>query len=370
MLGRLPIELVERILCLAAPADYGETAYKHRRATLRNLCLVDRRMREIAQPLLWEIVAFEGAEQFEALEAAAEDAALAKMARVLHFWQREEHNFEVEEILRGAAGVQPFVEEMGFKVGERADQYFPVLFLSRFTNLHHFAIEGGCRLVFFNLPAPLTLSTLSLSGIRIVPSILRYLLSPKNTPSLRGLYLSCLRDPDNDDTPFLPELEHLPLDRLDVVHLDLMEFPILSASLCSGRSVPFAVILSASLPLDANVAAEELAILTALQPQHLHLNSHAHFAPLEAYPRDLRIAATARLAAFIAKRAIPLKTLTVPPVMASSAFSAAQAALVKACTAAGVEVLQRRLAPLCDDFELGREFLEHVQRKKAAQGEA
>ncbi|GAA6027185.1 hypothetical protein JCM8097_002465 [Rhodosporidiobolus ruineniae] len=56
MLSRLPVELLRLIIREAAPLEYRSSTYKDRRRTLRSRCLVDKRMRAVAQPMLAEVV--------------------------------------------------------------------------------------------------------------------------------------------------------------------------------------------------------------------------------------------------------------------------------------------------------------------------
>ncbi|GAA5823707.1 hypothetical protein JCM11251_000733 [Rhodosporidiobolus azoricus] len=55
MLDRLPVELLEHILRLAAPLRYSPDIYQERRDLLRCCSLVDKRIRALAQPMLSEI---------------------------------------------------------------------------------------------------------------------------------------------------------------------------------------------------------------------------------------------------------------------------------------------------------------------------
>jgi hypothetical protein len=55
MLDRLPTELLLRTLELAAPLDYSPSFYLERRLLLRNCCLVSRKVRGVAQPMLPEV---------------------------------------------------------------------------------------------------------------------------------------------------------------------------------------------------------------------------------------------------------------------------------------------------------------------------
>jgi hypothetical protein len=62
MLDRLPTELLIKVFRHAAPLDYSPSFYLERRELLFNCCLVSRRLRAIAQPMLPEVfLASEGA---------------------------------------------------------------------------------------------------------------------------------------------------------------------------------------------------------------------------------------------------------------------------------------------------------------------
>ncbi|GAA5902240.1 hypothetical protein JCM6882_000482 [Rhodosporidiobolus microsporus] len=55
MLDRLPVELLSHVLRLAAPLEYTPDKYRERRELLRQCCLVCKRVRDIAQPMLPEV---------------------------------------------------------------------------------------------------------------------------------------------------------------------------------------------------------------------------------------------------------------------------------------------------------------------------
>ncbi|GAA5849225.1 hypothetical protein JCM8547_006484 [Rhodosporidiobolus lusitaniae] len=55
MLDRLPVELLSHIVALAAPVEYTVSYYFERRQFLYNVCLVSKRMRAVAQPMLVEV---------------------------------------------------------------------------------------------------------------------------------------------------------------------------------------------------------------------------------------------------------------------------------------------------------------------------
>jgi hypothetical protein len=56
MLLKLPTELIERVVRLSIPIETTSTTYADRQTLLRNLCLVNSPLRDIAQPVLREAV--------------------------------------------------------------------------------------------------------------------------------------------------------------------------------------------------------------------------------------------------------------------------------------------------------------------------
>ncbi|GAA5860521.1 hypothetical protein JCM8547_000329 [Rhodosporidiobolus lusitaniae] len=55
-MDRFPAELVIHILQLAAPPEFHPRLYRSRQRTLRSLCLVSKRLRDLAQPMLAQVV--------------------------------------------------------------------------------------------------------------------------------------------------------------------------------------------------------------------------------------------------------------------------------------------------------------------------
>ena len=55
-LPSLPTELIQQIIESSVPSTYHTSTYRERTSTLYALCLVSRRIRLIAQPILQEIV--------------------------------------------------------------------------------------------------------------------------------------------------------------------------------------------------------------------------------------------------------------------------------------------------------------------------
>jgi len=65
MLSSLPTELLRQIIESTVPRTFHSQTYDERQATLLRLSLVSRRFRQIAQPLLFEIVSVQTPEKLE-----------------------------------------------------------------------------------------------------------------------------------------------------------------------------------------------------------------------------------------------------------------------------------------------------------------
>jgi len=67
MPSSLPTELLRQIIESTAPSRYHTLTYAERQRTLLRLCLVSHRFRQIAQPLLRQVICFSGAERLSKL---------------------------------------------------------------------------------------------------------------------------------------------------------------------------------------------------------------------------------------------------------------------------------------------------------------
>jgi hypothetical protein len=83
MLLRLPTELIERTIRLSLPAESTSTTYADRQTTLRNLCLVNSRLRDIAQPVLRERVVILSPEVWASVLKQSRDEGWASRVRFL-----------------------------------------------------------------------------------------------------------------------------------------------------------------------------------------------------------------------------------------------------------------------------------------------
>ncbi|GAA5864824.1 hypothetical protein JCM8547_009243 [Rhodosporidiobolus lusitaniae] len=76
MIDRLPTELLSHIVGLGAPLDYTPSFYLERRQLLRDVCLVSKRMRDVAQPMLAEVYVVKTKTDVERLEEVDEQGKL------------------------------------------------------------------------------------------------------------------------------------------------------------------------------------------------------------------------------------------------------------------------------------------------------
>ncbi|GAA5822106.1 hypothetical protein JCM11251_004859 [Rhodosporidiobolus azoricus] len=83
MLLSLPNELVDRIIRHAIPAEYSSDTYGERQATLCDLCVVNRKMRNLAQPILEEVVKVSIGESLVPVKQPLKSALARKHLRVL-----------------------------------------------------------------------------------------------------------------------------------------------------------------------------------------------------------------------------------------------------------------------------------------------
>jgi hypothetical protein len=91
MLDRLPSEILDEILLLASTPQPGPYEEDKRRHTLKSCCLINKRLREHAQPLLWSVIVLRpGLKQPDALEVVSKTErgkALVDCVRLVRAFQ-------------------------------------------------------------------------------------------------------------------------------------------------------------------------------------------------------------------------------------------------------------------------------------------
>ncbi|BGP15124.1 hypothetical protein JCM10213_006543 [Rhodosporidiobolus nylandii] len=216
MLDRLPIELLSLVLRLATPLDYSPELYKERRETLRNCCLVSRRMRELAQPMLPEV--FEATKEEVALLSAHDGKAECVRLLVMHA-----SGVTAEMVARQIMAC-PRLTELRIT---RHDAKLELGVLSGLPSLRSLVL-GSVRIH----PTPLTplrsLTELSLCGSYINRSTLDVLLSSFITPALSALGLAAISPSSSPGTvsqEYIPDLPVALLARLDVLSIDHYDLP-------------------------------------------------------------------------------------------------------------------------------------------------
>ncbi|GAA5829967.1 hypothetical protein JCM11251_007951, partial [Rhodosporidiobolus azoricus] len=78
MLDRLPIELLAYVLSFVDPPS---PHHLDKSASLHACCLVSQRLKEVAQPLLWQTLVLANRREFEAFKREAERTGLGRHVR-------------------------------------------------------------------------------------------------------------------------------------------------------------------------------------------------------------------------------------------------------------------------------------------------
>jgi len=107
MFNRLPPEIVRQIIESSVPSTHYPKTYCDRQATLCQLCLVCRLFRDIAQPLLFEIVWIDRQWKLDALHKTLGSEVWRGSIRQLIFEAESDQEWEdLKWILRSCQGLQ------------------------------------------------------------------------------------------------------------------------------------------------------------------------------------------------------------------------------------------------------------------------
>ncbi|GAA5823643.1 hypothetical protein JCM11251_000708 [Rhodosporidiobolus azoricus] len=214
MLDRLPVELVELIIRQAAPLNYDTQMYKARRKLLKSCCLVNRTLRQVAQPMLTEVVEVDGLPT----ASHAYPLGMAGQVRLLAIVKRD-----AEMVVQACANL---VDLRLVKVAEE----FDLGLLAGSPHLKRLLLE---RSPFF-CPDDLVLQSLVELSFRgdIYWSFyetytdLNSLLHPSQVPSLRALAIAlCTGDSWADDYK-LPVFRPSLLKQLEMLSIDLGDITV------------------------------------------------------------------------------------------------------------------------------------------------
>ncbi|GAA6039097.1 hypothetical protein JCM8097_005322 [Rhodosporidiobolus ruineniae] len=280
MPGRLPVELLRLVLEQVARLDGSVNAYAVRQATLMRCCLVSKLVRAVAQPLLNEVMLALFAEDLpfvkRTLEAVPSFAAEVRILRGMITPSR----YFLHVALRFSKATDLAIEgdleeeEEGEEEDENPLEYPEVNLaeiVSALPHLKHLSLADLTVLLEFS-PAAAPVPTISLSiksiclyHATIDPSLVKRILDPQATPSLRAVRVARLRDATDDDLDFFfPDLECLHLERLDFLHLD---HDALLPQVNLGQLGPIVLL---NVALDRTLSYDPLLVrLVDLHPRHI-----------------------------------------------------------------------------------------------------
>jgi hypothetical protein len=102
MLSLLPPELLRQVIESSVPHTFHTDTYFERQGTLLSFCLVSRRFRQIAQPILLEIVQVERAGQLHQVldQYAANKHVASRIHIVVAFWDKSFTSGSLEHLPR------------------------------------------------------------------------------------------------------------------------------------------------------------------------------------------------------------------------------------------------------------------------------
>ncbi|GAA5827309.1 hypothetical protein JCM5353_005971 [Sporobolomyces roseus] len=193
MFNALPPELVRQIIESTVPSTYQISTYEGRQTLLRSLCFVCRLFREIAQPLLFEVVRIDGQSKLIALHKTLQSDGCKGNIRQLIVEDEYENDWDadLERILR-CQGLRSLALSCGYEKGPN---------LSVLQDLFHL-VDLSLFRGHYQFPSSFRLHALTSLGIDFITlQAAPTLLDPVVLPSLRSLVL--IRIYDNDDIAYL-----------------------------------------------------------------------------------------------------------------------------------------------------------------------
>ncbi|GAA5823106.1 hypothetical protein JCM5353_005777 [Sporobolomyces roseus] len=182
-LSSLPTELVRQIIKSSAPSTFHSNTYDERQFTLRSLCLVSRLFRQLAQPLLFEIIWSYSPESLDAALKALGSEQGGKAAR--HFLLTCDENCpylpdRFDKLVQHLSGICQLVLKVA------GEDKLELASLQSLPYLASLQLSGGG----YELSSPLVLGKLhTLTLDDEVLEIFANSLDSEHLPSLRNLAL-------------------------------------------------------------------------------------------------------------------------------------------------------------------------------------
>ncbi|GAA5896776.1 hypothetical protein JCM6882_005032 [Rhodosporidiobolus microsporus] len=217
MLDRLPVELLSHILRLAAPLEYTPDKYRERRELLRQCCLVCKRVRDVAQPMLPEVFAIR--KEPDDVHLRQGEPARGQLVRVLALNESSALPCPIAAALRACKNV---VDLRVLLVGD-----LDLGCLADLKNLRHLVISstGLTCPTDFVLPNLLSLALATSDDLQTA-SDLEDLLTSKRLPSLRSLAIDLTSEWSEYGFRRLPQLPLSLLQQLDDLVVDANDTPL------------------------------------------------------------------------------------------------------------------------------------------------
>ncbi|GAA5900172.1 hypothetical protein JCM8208_002038 [Rhodotorula glutinis] len=227
MSARLINDVLIMILDELAPPQHAPDKYRARQETLRNVCLASRRLRRLAQPMLWRQVILRSREQLDSLFAAA-PGALGRYTKLLIVLGTAQ--LGLDEAVAQASTLSEVVEiRVTSLVSFEPFAPFDFTLLAHFTKLRRLHVENVKPHDGRSATWP-ALEELCLRECRASPAWIQQQLRAAQLPSLRELYVVRMSS--------VPRKMHVWLDmmvapdffrRLDVLQADALSSTIATA---------------------------------------------------------------------------------------------------------------------------------------------
>lgn len=218
----LPTELLLRILQLAAPLDFDPDTHDERYTLLRSFCLVSSKWCALAQPMLPEVLEFQGGADWEALK---DDSNSLMGSRIKTAVLYEDEGNDVARLVALTPNIDDIrsVDAISFDISAVLDLKGSFVMPFFANNLLTKSSAALCRLTVEGARFPLELASsplpslveLSLDGAQVNTQSLSCWLNGRQLPSLRALAVVLVGEPSAAE-PF-PTLSLLFLSQLEAV---------------------------------------------------------------------------------------------------------------------------------------------------------
>ncbi|GAA5904695.1 hypothetical protein JCM6882_008349 [Rhodosporidiobolus microsporus] len=318
MLLSFPTELVEHIVRLTGPPEYSSATYLERQDTLRQVCLVCRDLKDVAQPVLQEVVRVSKEVTVERVKEHFQSMTAKRRLRVLAL---ESVDFDLSVVGEGCARLQDVRMTEMDKVDLRT--------VERFSALRHLVLSE-CELLDTPIALP-ALTTLTWSNSRSSDGEIKFL-RPPSVPSLRHInYFVEAQEAGIDDAPILA----LPPALLAQLTTLVITFPLAGVPVTSSQPL---VLLETSFK---NLSSSDFQYLLSRDAYHIRA-----FVPLTRItptevPTALQLLAAALAPAntpSTSLRLLYLPTLCRPSPCRDEDVATEVEKLLAVCAARGIEV--------------------------------